>query len=89
MLALDGVRWIPTTFRVVSDIYGTSLSIDPPEAGMSGSPILNDAGQAVGIVAVGPKTVTPSGERLINKEAGLQPILMRDLPARFVRVRGK
>jgi hypothetical protein len=89
LLALDGVRWIPTTIRVVSDLYGTSLSIDPPEAGMSGSPILNDAGRAVGIVAVGPKTVTRSGERLINEEAGPQPILMRDLPARIVQVRGK
>jgi hypothetical protein len=89
LLALDRVSWIPTTILLVSNIYGTTLSIDPPEAGMSGSPILNDAGQAVGIVAVGPKTVTPSGERLMNEEAGPQPILMRDLPARIVRVRGK
>jgi hypothetical protein len=85
LLALDGASWIPTTIRVVSDIYGTTLSIGPPEAGMSGSPILNNAGQAVGIVAVGPKTVPPSGERLINEEAGPQPILMRDLPARIVQ----
>jgi hypothetical protein len=83
LLALDVVSGIPTTIRLVSDIYGTSLLIDTPEAGMSGSPILNDAGRAVGIAAVGPKTVT------LNEEAGPQPILMRDLPARFVRVRGK
>jgi len=89
LLALDGVRWIPTTIRLVSGIYGTVLSIDPPEAGMSGSPILNDAGRAVGVVAVGPATVTTSRERLINEEAGPQPILMRDLPARIVRARRK
>jgi hypothetical protein len=89
LLALDGVRWIPTTIRLVSSIYGTSLSIDPPEAGMSGSPILNDAGRAVGVVAIGPKTVTTNGERHINEEAGPQPILMHDLPARMVRARRK
>ena len=87
VLALDGVRWIPTTIRLDSDLYGTVLWIDPPEAGMSGSPILNDAGRAVGIVAIGLKKVTTSGERNINKEAGPQPILMRDLPARIVRAR--
>jgi hypothetical protein len=89
LLALDGVRWIPTTIRIVSGIYGTLLSIDPPDAGMSGSPILNDAGRAVGIVAVGPETVTKSRERLKNEEAGPQPILMLDLPARIVRARRK
>jgi len=87
LLALDGVHWIPTTIRVVSDIYGTSLSIDPPEAGMSGSPILNHAGRAVGVVAIGHETGTTSGERRINENAGPQPILMRDLPARMVRAR--
>jgi hypothetical protein len=89
LLALDGVSWIPTTIRLVSDMYGTSLLIDPPEAGMSGSPILNYAGRAVGIVAVGPDTATPSGGRPMNEEAGPQPILMRDLPARLVRARTK
>lgn len=87
LLALDGVRWIPTTIRLVSGIYGTSLSIDPPEAGMSGSPILNDVGQAVGVVAIGPETVTKSGEHHMNEDAGPQPILIHDLPARMVRAR--
>jgi hypothetical protein len=83
LLALDGVRWIPTTIRLASDVHGTVLWIGPPEAGMSGSPIINDAGRAVGIVAIGPETVTK------NEEAGPQPILMRDLPARIVRARRK
>jgi hypothetical protein len=89
LLALDGVRWIPTTIRLASGIYGTSLLIGPTEAGMSGSPILNDSGRAVGIVAIGTETVTESGEHQINKEAGPQPILVNDLPARIVRVRRK
>jgi hypothetical protein len=89
LLAIDGVRWIPTTIRVVSDIYGTSLSIGPTVSGMSGSPILDDVGRAVGVVAMGTETVSTSGERHINEEAGPQPILMHDLPARIVRVRGK
>ncbi len=89
LLALDGVRWIPTTIRLDSDLYGTVLWIDPPEDGMSGSPILNDAGRAVGIVAIGPDTATRSRESLKNEEAGPQPILMLDLPARIVRARRK
>jgi hypothetical protein len=89
LLALDGVRWIPTTIRLVSDRDGTSLLIGPTEAGMSGSPILDDAGRAVGVVAMGAETVASSGERHIEEEAGPQPILMLDLPARIVRVRGK
>lgn len=78
MLALDG-QWVPTTLEVFPSVGGESLSIDPPEAGMSGSPILNDAGRAVGIVAVGTETVSKNGERQ-NQWTGPQPILVRDLP---------
>jgi V8-like Glu-specific endopeptidase len=57
---------------------GSSLSIDPTEAGQSGSPILNDAGQAVGVIVIGTET-GESGKR-INQRSGPQPILMRNLP---------
>ena len=59
-------EWVRTRVEQCSGIWGASLDIDPTKSGMSGSPILNDAGQAIGIVAVG-------GERL-------QPILTRSLP---------
>ena len=65
--------------EVFSGIGSTSLSIDPTEPGMSGSPILNNAGLAVGIVAVGTEIVSKNRERK-NKRAGPQPILARDLP---------
>jgi hypothetical protein len=78
VLALDG-HWIRTTLKVVSGMGGTSLSIDPTEPGMSGSPILCDAGLAVGIVAVGTETVSKNGARK-NERAGPQPTLVRNLP---------
>jgi hypothetical protein len=75
VLDLDG-QWIPTTLEVFSR---TSLSIDPTEPGMSGSPILSDAGLAVGMVVVGTVIVSENGERE-NERAGRQPILVHDLP---------
>jgi V8-like Glu-specific endopeptidase len=47
-------------------------SIDPTEPGMSGSPILNEAGRAVGVVVIGRETTTAGGERK-NLRAGPQP----------------
>jgi V8-like Glu-specific endopeptidase len=58
---------------------GISLSIDPTEAGMSGSPMLNDAGRAIGVASVGAETISAGGERK-NERAGPQPILTRNLP---------
>lgn len=78
VLALDG-HWVRTTIKVFSSIWGASLSIDPVEAGMSGSPILNDAGRAVGIVAMGTQTVSKNGVRK-QERAGPQPMLARDFP---------
>jgi hypothetical protein len=51
--------------------------------GMSGSPILNDAGRAVGLVALGVEN-NNNGERQQIEMQGPQPILCRDLPARFI-----
>jgi Trypsin-like peptidase domain len=78
VLSLDG-RWVRTTIEVFSSWGGGSLSIDPTEAGMSGSPILNDAGLAVGIVALGTETVSDDGKRTCERAEG-QPILVRHLP---------
>lgn len=79
VLAL-GSHWVRTTLNVfVSMGGGTSLSIDATEPGMSGSPILNDAGLAVGIVAVGTERENKNGERR-NERTGPQPMLTRDLP---------
>lgn len=51
ILALDGVNWIQTKIAVHAGVYGTGLEIGPTEGGMSGSPILNHQGTAVGVVA--------------------------------------
>jgi hypothetical protein len=75
VLALDG-HWVRTTLRLFLGCYGSSPSIDPTEAGMSGSPILNSTGRAVGIVAVGAESVRTSKK----ERAGPQPILALDLP---------
>ena len=85
VLSLDG-KWERTTLEI--DDY-TSLSIGPDgpnEPGMSGSPILNDAGRAVGVVVVGSETANKDGERKVQR-AGLQPTLVRDLPGWLLRSR--
>jgi len=62
ILALDGAMWIPTKLDLNVGIYGTSLAIGPTKPGMSGSPILNDRGPVVGVVAVGSGSVGRDGE---------------------------
>ncbi|MFZ3333588.1 MAG: trypsin-like peptidase domain-containing protein [Candidatus Acidiferrales bacterium] len=81
VLALNG-RWESTTITA----YETSLTIGPDgpnENGMSGSPILNDAGQAVGVVVVGAEDMDCDGSKQ-QREASGQPILVRDLPGWLV-----
>jgi len=78
VLSLDG-RWIRSRLELFSGLPGVSLSIDPTEAGMSGSPILNDIGQAIGVVSIGAEIIGASGERK-NQRSGPQPILTRNLP---------
>jgi hypothetical protein len=79
VLSLDG-HWVRTTLEVFSGLEGMVLSIDPIEAGMSGSPVLNDASRAVGVVAVGQEKVSTANGELRNERAGPQPMLMRNLP---------
>ena len=82
ILSMDG-HWIPTPMKVHGTLFGTALFIGPTEPGMSGSPILNGAGQAIGVVVIGSETIDSRG--VVHEEMnGPQPILIRDLPARFV-----
>ena len=78
VLALDG-HWARTNIEVLSGLGGASLWIDATEPGMSGSPVVNNAGLAVGIVALGTERVSENGRRK-NERAAQQPILLRDLP---------
>jgi hypothetical protein len=79
VLSLRG-RWVRTRLELFGSVDGgASLSVDPTEPGMSGSPILNDAAKAIGLISVGSETVGASGERK-NVRCGPQPILARDLP---------
>jgi Trypsin-like peptidase domain len=78
VLSLDG-HWAGTTIETDD---GTSLSIGPDgpnEPGMSGSPILNEAGRAVGVVVVGSERVSESGQ-CTQQRSGQQPALSRELP---------
>jgi hypothetical protein len=63
--------------QYLQGMYGSSLSTKGSKPGQSGSPILNESGEAVGVIAVG-----------TNFEwHGPQPILCRDLPARYLNPR--
>lgn len=87
VLSLDG-HWVPTTIKVHSTLFGTGLEIGPTKPGMSGSPILNDAGRAIGAVAIGAETID-QGRHRDNELSGPQPILIHNLPGRFIsKVRG-
>ena len=81
MLALDGVHWIPTKVHLESQNLGSylSLTIGPTEAGMSGSPILNDRGRAIGVVVIGNESVSADDE-CEDEESGPQPLLTATLP---------
>jgi hypothetical protein len=83
LLALSSNRWVATTLEVSFGLQGAFLSTGPTEAGMSGSPILNDAGRAVGLVAVGHEKIN-AGVRT-DEDAGPQPILTRNLPGWLLR----
>ncbi len=74
LLDLDGAHWIPTNLHLNSGWYGTSLDTGRTKAGMSGSPILNDRGRAVGVVVVGEVGGSAEGED------GPHPILTSNLP---------
>jgi hypothetical protein len=78
VLTLD-CKWVQMPLRVFTTMWGTSLAIGFTEAGMSGSPILNDQGKAIGVVAIGGEIIS-NGERKQDENQGPQPILARNLP---------
>jgi hypothetical protein len=78
LLALSGNQWVRTALKIFKGIGGTSLETGPTESGMSGSPILNDAGRAVGVVSIGSEAEMDGKFR--NERAGPQPILSLNLP---------
>jgi hypothetical protein len=69
-------RWISS--RLVA--HGISLETGPTKGGMSGSPILNSAGQAVGVVSIGTTSKSLKGRRIEDRRTGPQPILASCLP---------
>jgi hypothetical protein len=74
-------NWVKIRLHKFSNIWGTTtLSISLTEPGMSGSPILNEAGQAVGVIAISTETTDSKGERKQEEEQGPQPIPIDDLP---------
>jgi hypothetical protein len=79
VLSLDR-QWISTRLEVVSTVGGTSLFIDQTESGQSGSPILNNAGRAIGVVALGSETFDLGSRERIHERTGPQPMLTRNLP---------
>lgn len=79
VLTLD-LRWIDITLDVFTGLRGSSLVIDPTERGMSGSPVLNEAGEAVGVVVIGTGKIDSKTGHRVNERSGPQPMLTRDLP---------
>jgi hypothetical protein len=74
ILSLAG-QWVRTTLKVNQGIGCVGLSIGPTDAGMSGSPILNDSGRAIGVVVIGAETYGQQRDL-----SGPHPILVRNLP---------
>jgi hypothetical protein len=80
VLSLDG-KWIRTTLEIFGERH---LWIDPTEGGMSGSPVLDEAGRAVAVVAIGAEKVSHDGT-CTKERCGTQPILRNDLPGWLLR----
>lgn len=78
LLTLEN-QWAETRMNVFTGLHGISLCTGLTKAGMSGSPVLNDAGQAVGIVATG------GGQAPEEVNDGPQPILSESLPGWLAR----
>jgi hypothetical protein len=81
LLSLDA-SWVQTELKLALGQQRAALWTGSAVAGMSGSPVLNSAGRAIGVVVVG-----HDGTELDSPSNGPQPILTHDLPARFVRNR--
>ena len=80
MLSLDG-KCERTKLEVVRSIWGTSLLTGPVKPGMSGSPVLNLAGKAIGVATMGSGGGAGNFPQTGN---GPQPTLARNLPVWLV-----
>jgi hypothetical protein len=83
MLSLDTpCTWVPT--HLTLNDYGT-LCCGFTLGGQSGSPLLNEEGKAVGLVAMGGETGSKDGSKMVPNEVnGPQPILKRHLSAELL-----
>jgi hypothetical protein len=74
LLSLDG-RWFPCKLRALSRGICVYETAEPIRGGMSGSPILTEAGAAVGVVSTSSGIGSSEGHT-----EGSAPFLMRELP---------
>jgi hypothetical protein len=81
-LSLDA-QWILEDVEMSSGFWGSTLTIGTTQGGMSGSPILNAKGEAIGVVVLGTESETLHGTSA-NERASRQPILLGDIPGRFI-----
>jgi hypothetical protein len=84
LLTLEG-QWFRCKLEYIKELDGPLWVTDtaqPIEGGMSGSPIISDAGAAVGIVALGNESGCEDGHGSIN------PRLVRDLPGWLLHAGG-
>ena len=84
VLALDG-KWITTRLEVYSGFRGSFLEIGATVPGQSGSPILNGAGRAVGVVVIGCETIDGKAGTKTNDRADFQVVLTDNLPGWLLR----
>lgn len=86
LLSLAG-EWKPTKLEVFYSLAGKFLWTGPTIGGQSGSPILDEAGEAIGIVGIGAKAKTKhKRERVgVPEKAGPQAILTEHLPPWVLR----
>jgi len=79
-------QWVPIRTELGSGPWGAWLEIDAVYPGMSGSPILNDSGRAIGVITMGQELENLENGTRTNERAFGQAVLMCDLPARFLSI---
>ena len=75
ILSLDG-RWCRCEVKHIGGPLSIFNANDGIKGGMSGSPILNDAGEAIGIVCISAGVMGST----MPREGGPNPRLFHDLP---------
>jgi Trypsin-like peptidase domain len=76
-------EWITcTAIRARGSLWLRCAGDDRIVSGMSGSPILDDDGRVIGVLAV----VNGDPEQVVHDGGGPQPVLTHHLPARFLAI---